>query len=106
MKKLLLAGYSFGAWVGSKVLEERENSFVASIFVSPPINQFDFNWENLNNKINLFICGDYDQFCNIDNLIQKAQKINSLVEIIHGADHFYLEKEKQLTFILQRHIIQ
>jgi alpha/beta superfamily hydrolase len=106
VKKLLLAGYSFGAWVGSKVLEERKNSFVAGIFVSPPINQFDFHWENLNNKINLFICGDCDRFCNIDNLIQKAQKINSLVEIISGADHFYLGKEKQLTLILRRHIIQ
>jgi hypothetical protein len=37
-------------------------------------DQFDFHWENLNNKINLLICGDCDQFCDVDNLIQKAQK--------------------------------
>jgi alpha/beta superfamily hydrolase len=28
------------------------------------------------------------------------------VEIIHGADHFYLGKEKELTDILRKHIIK
>jgi alpha/beta superfamily hydrolase len=106
LKKLFLAGYSFGAWVGSKILEESKNPFAVNIYVSPPINYFNFNWDNLNNKINLLICGDCDQFCKIDVLIQKAQKINSPVEIIHGADHFYLGKEKELTDILRKHIIK
>jgi uncharacterized protein len=106
LTKLFLAGYSFGAWVGSKIIEENKNPFAASIFVSPPVDYFDFNWDNLSNKINLFICGDCDQFCKIDILIQKAQKINSPVEIIRGADHFYLGKEKELMDILSKHIIQ
>jgi len=105
LTKLFFAGYSFGAWVGSKILEESNNPFAASICISPPINYFYFNWDNLNNKINLFICGDCDQFCSWDVLIQKAQKINSPVEIIRGADHFYLGKEKELTRILHKHII-
>ncbi|MGA2782099.1 MAG: prolyl oligopeptidase family serine peptidase [Smithella sp.] len=106
LTKLFFAGYSFGAWVGSKILEENKNHFAASICVSPPVNYFNFNWENLSNKINLFICGDCDQFCKIDTLIQKAQKINSPVEIICGADHFYRGKEKELMDILRKHIIQ
>jgi uncharacterized protein len=102
--KLFLAGYSFGAWVGSKVLEGNKNPFTASICVSPPINYFNFNWDNLNNRINLFICGDCDQFCNLDILTKIAQKIKSPVEIIRGADHFYMGKEKELTDILRQHM--
>ena len=106
LTKLFLAGYSFGAWVGSKIIEENKNPFDSSICVSPPINYFNFNWDNLNNKINLFICGDCDQFCKIDILIQKAKKINSPLEIIHGTDHFYLGKDKELTDILHKYIIE
>jgi alpha/beta superfamily hydrolase len=106
MTKLFFAGYSFGAWVGSKIIEGSKNPFAASICISPPINYFNFNWDNLNNKINLFICGDCDQFCSLDVLIQKAKKINSPVETIRGADHFYMGKEKELTRILREHIIE
>ncbi len=106
LTKLFFAGYSFGAWVGSKVLEENDNPFAVGICVSPPINYFNFNWHNLSNKINLLICGDCDQFCNLDILIQKAQKINLPVEIIRGADHFYLGKEKDLADILRQHIVK
>jgi len=105
MTKLFFAGYSFGAWVGSKIIEGSKNPFAASICISPPINYFNFNWDNLNNKINLFICGDCDQFCSLDVLIQKAKKINSPVETIRGADHFYMGKEKELMHILREHII-
>ena len=106
LTKLVLAGYSFGAWVGSKVLEESNNSFVDSIFVSPPIDYFNFNWDNLNHKINFIICGDHDQFCKIDVLIQVAQKINSPLEIISYADHFYMGKEKELARILRKRVIE
>jgi uncharacterized protein len=105
LSKLFLAGYSFGAWVGSKILEVSNNPFFFSICVSPPINYFNFEWDNLSNKINLFICGDCDQFCMLDVLLPKAQKINSPVEIIYGADHFYMGKEKELTDILRKCII-
>jgi uncharacterized protein len=103
--KLFFAGYSFGAWVGSKVLEENGNPFTASICVSPPINYFHFNWDNLNNKIYLLVCGDCDQFCNLDVLIRKAQEINVPVVTIRGADHFYLGKEKELTDILRQNMV-
>lgn len=104
--KLFLAGYSFGAWVGSKVLEESGNPFTGSIFVSPPVEYFDFKWDNLNDKINFIICGDQDQFCALSILEQMAQKINSPFEIIEGADHFYMGKEKELARVLQKYIIE
>jgi hypothetical protein len=106
MTKLFLAGYSFGAWVGSKVLEESNSPFVSSIFVSPPVDYFNFNWDNLTDKINFIICGDHDEFCTINILKRAVQKINSPLEIIRGADHFYMGKEKELALILQKCIIE
>jgi alpha/beta superfamily hydrolase len=106
LKELFFAGYSFGAWVGSKILEENDHPFSFRICISPPVDYFDFKWGNLKNKINLIICGDNDQFCRMDFLIQEAQIINSPVEIINGADHFYWGKEKELIRILKRYIIE
>jgi alpha/beta superfamily hydrolase len=42
----------------------------------------------------------------IDVLIQIAQKINSPLEIIYGADHFYMGKEKELALIISKCIIK
>ncbi|MCX5849018.1 MAG: hypothetical protein NTW65_06175 [Deltaproteobacteria bacterium] len=106
LTKLFLAGYSFGAWVGSKVVGESDNPFSFSFFVSPPIDYFKFNWDNLKNKINFLVCGDCDQFCGIDVLVRQAQKINLPIEIIHGADHFYSGKEKELMRIIHKCIIE
>jgi uncharacterized protein len=104
LKELFFAGYSFGAWVGSKILEGKENPFQFRICISPPVEYFDFKWEHLKNKIDLLICGDEDQFCGMDSLMKKAQMIKSPVEIIRRADHFYGGKEKELIRALQKYI--
>jgi alpha/beta superfamily hydrolase len=105
LTEILFAGYSFGSWVGSKILEENDNPFSFNIVVSPPIDYFKFEWDQLKNKIDLLICGDCDKFCTLDVLISKAREINSPVEMIDGADHFYMGKEKELTRILRKHIV-
>lgn len=106
LKKLFLAGYSFGAWVGSHVLAEKNNPFFDAAFVSPPINYFDFNWDKLINKISLLICGDGDQFCREDDLEKISQKIYSTLEIIPDADHFYGGYEIELAHIVQKYIVK
>jgi len=105
-KKIFLAGYSFGAWVGSKVLEQFNQLFVASILISPPLNYFDFSWENLKNKIDLLVSGDRDQFCDAEVLRKQAKIIDSLMETICEADHFYSGKEKELIDILLKCIVK
>lgn len=102
MTELLFAGYSFGAWVGSKIIEEKNNPFSFCVFIAPPIDYFPFEWNNLKNKIALIICGDDDPFCSLNVLIHEAKQINAPLEIIHGADHFYAGKERYLALILQK----
>ena len=105
-KKIFLAGYSFGAWVGSKVLEQFNQLFVASILVSPPLNYFDFKWNDLKNKIDLLVSGDRDQFCDAEVLRKQAKMINSPMETIYETDHFYTGKEKELIDILLKYIVK
>lgn len=106
MAKICFAGYSFGAWVGSKVIAENDKNFFLNILVSPPIDYFEFEWDKLKNKINLLICGNSDQFCDSDILINQARKINSPVKIISGADHFYRGKEKELKAVFDKIFIK
>jgi alpha/beta superfamily hydrolase len=106
LQELLFAGYSFGAWVGSKILETNNHPFSSVILVSPPVDYFNFEWSNLKNKIDLLVCGDDDHFCSVDVLMAEAKKINSPLEIIHGADHFYLGMERELDRVLQKYIVK
>lgn len=106
LTELFFAGYSFGAWVGSKILAGENNPFTCSICVSPPIDYFDFEWNKLKNKIDLLVCGDADQFCSLDILIPEVKKINSTIEVVRGADHFYFGKEEKLMTNLRKFIVK
>jgi uncharacterized protein len=99
--QISFAGYSYGSWVGSKIIEREANPFMACIFISPPINYFDFNFEKLKNKINLIICGNEDQFCDIKLLKKRFKNMDTNVTIISDADHFYSFKEKELVNTLR-----
>lgn len=103
---LVFAGYSFGSWVGSKIFKGTSNPFSFIIFVAPPVDYFDFQWDDLKDKIDLIICGDSDQFCSLKILKREAGKINAPLEIISGADHFYIGKEKALAEILKKFKLQ
>ncbi len=106
LKKIFFAGYSFGAWVGSKILPQIASPFFCSVCVSPPVDYFEFEWNKLKSRIDLIICGDVDEFCALDGLMSEAEKINLPVEIIQGADHFFWGKEKELTHILRGFIVK
>ncbi len=100
ISKITFAGYSFGSWVGSKIIERADHPFAAAIFISPPISYFDFDFTKLTNRIDLIICGNNDQFCNIAVLKKQIESLNSDLIIIPYTDHFYIEKESEIINIL------
>ena len=102
---ITFAGYSFGAWVGSKIIMNSKNPFTSSILISPPNNYFDFNFIELTNKIALIICGDNDQFCDIETIKKQVPVIKAKLAIIPESDHFYMGREKELVNILHKHLI-
>ncbi len=106
ISNIFFAGYSFGSWVGSKVMELNSDIFTDSVFVSPPNNYFDFDWEKLTGNIGLIICGDQDRFCDPEAIQKQIKEIQAKLEIISGADHFYLRKEKELINVLRKYVIE
>lgn len=93
---VLLAGYSFGAWVSSKVsmFDDISNDISGLVMVSPPLAEMDFNFENAG--VDLVIAGDSDPFCPLDSLAVHSAAHGFKVAVVHGADHFYFGKEVEL----------
>ncbi|MDD5475190.1 MAG: hypothetical protein PHU03_01600 [Syntrophales bacterium] len=92
----VLAGYSFGAWVNSKIADRRE-LFSYFIMVSPPLDFLDFDLGNLEDKCGLIICGDSDQFCPLGKLKEFAERSGCPLRIVRGTDHFYFGAESAIV---------
>lgn len=103
VENIVLAGYSFGAWVACRLVAEK-NVFSSVLLISPPQKYFDFDWARLKNAVNLMICGTCDQFCDADDLREKAQSIHSELILLPGADHFYAGEEPLLSQHLRKYI--
>ena len=95
VREILLAGYSFGAWVNVQVL--RRDSFPSGVLVSPPIDLMDFDFSGLAGRIRLMIAGDRDPYCNAARLLEAAGRIRASVHLLPGVDHFYLGSEEELA---------
>lgn len=104
VKKIILAGYSFGAWVGSRLLKDRPALIHSTIFVSPPQKYFDFDWSGLENAVGFMVCGDSDPFCDADDLKKNAEYIHAQMKVLPATDHFYAGREAQLAKCLSQYI--
>jgi len=104
IKKITLAGYSFGAWVCSRLLKDKPSLIGFTILISPPQKYFDFDWVGLEDAVELMICGDCDPFCDIDDLRKKAEYVHSKLTILHATDHFYTGQEARLAEYLRQYI--
>ena len=87
---IILAGYSFGAWVNARAAL-REPAIQSSLLVSPPLAMMDFSFLEKDTKTKLIVSGDQDPFCSVADLTQTLQAIKAppRLEIIPGADHFF-----------------
>jgi alpha/beta superfamily hydrolase len=93
----LLAGFSFGAWVGMRVgCEDRRVSHLIGLGI--PVNSTDFSFLRHCNKPKLFVHGSNDEHGAIEKvkaLIPTLPGENQLV-VVEGVDHFFAGKLDQL----------
>jgi uncharacterized protein len=95
---LLLAGFSFGAWVGMRVgCEDPRVSHMIGLGI--PVNSTDFSFLRQCAKPKLFVHGSKDEHGAIEKvkaLISTLPGENELV-VVEGVDHFFVGKLDQLS---------
>lgn len=108
-RAIILAGFSFGAWVGSRVgcKDERVGELVG---VGVPANDSDFAYLHACTKPKLIIQGSADQFGSrkaVEVLVATIPEPKRLV-VVEGADHFFAGKLDDVgaaltSWMLERH---
>ncbi len=102
---LLVAGFSFGAWVGLRVgcADARVAELVG---LGLPANGSDLTFLQSCPKPKLFVQGDRDQFGSrerVESLVAgmaEAEKKHATVQFIPGADHFFSGRLDQVDAAL------
>jgi len=95
-KKLIVGGFSFGAWVASRVACEMPE-VDAMFLIGAPVNKYDLGFLRSCEKPMLFLHGTDDEFGDVDKLEKLAQQVrNAESVIVTGADHFF---SKQLDAV-------
>ena len=91
-KKLIVGGFSFGAWVASRVACELPE--VDAIFlIGTPVNKYDFGYLRQCEKPILFLHGASDEHGDVEKLEKVAQQVrNAETVIVTGADHFFAKQ--------------
>jgi alpha/beta superfamily hydrolase len=97
---VLLAGYSFGAWVSVNTLEGN-TSVSRLVLVAPPTAMFDFSMlaRDTGQRARHFVVGKRDQFCDRDELQEIFDKLPEpkAMHVVPGADHFFFGREKAIV---------
>jgi uncharacterized protein len=94
---LLVAGFSFGCWVGLRVgcADERVRELIG---LGTPVNTTDFSFLRNCEKPKLFVHGENDEHGEIGKvkaLVKSLPGENRLV-VVAGADHFFVGKLDQV----------
>ncbi|MBU1195316.1 MAG: alpha/beta hydrolase [Proteobacteria bacterium] len=112
-KKIVLAGYSFGAWINTQVMADGCNmpdhlaAHIADhIMVSPPVGFMRFDDIDTLCRTGLIICGDCDEYAPVPMIETciKKWRISSRLEIIKNGDHFYSASLGTLRKILEDYL--
>lgn len=91
-KKLFVGGFSFGAWVATRVACERTD-VDAMFLVGTPVNKYDFSYLRSCERPMLFIHGTQDEHGDVnkvDKLVQSVRNAESVT--VTGADHFFTKQ--------------
>ena len=94
---LLVAGFSFGCWIGTRVgcADARVQELIG---LGTPVNSTDFSYLRQCEKPKLFVHGSNDQFGDVgkvEALVESLPGENRLV-VVNGAEHFFAGKLDQV----------
>ncbi|MFT3773786.1 MAG: hypothetical protein QM820_51090 [Minicystis sp.] len=85
---VLVAGFSFGAWVGLDA-GLRDARVTRLVGIGLPSNVFDFGYFHANDKPALIVHGDRDSWGDLDRVRALAEAARAELDVIAGADHFF-----------------
>ena len=96
-KPLLLAGFSFGCWVGLRVGCEYAQ-VQRLIGIGAPVNNSDFSYLEMCSKSKLFVHGSNDEFGDVKRLEKIVHKLpgEKKLAIVDGVNHFFTGKIQEL----------
>jgi alpha/beta superfamily hydrolase len=106
---LLVAGFSFGSWMGLTVgcADARVTELIG---LGTPVNRTDFTFLRTCAKPKLFVHGAEDEHGDIGKLKAVVQSLSgeNQVAVVNGADHFFAGKLEEVdraitNWIAQRH---
>jgi len=100
---LLLAGFSFGCWVGLRegCADKRVDRLIG---IGAPVNNSDFSYLRVCGKPKLFVHGSNDEHGDLDRLRTMVGELpgeNDLA-VVDGVDHFFTGKIEQLGAAITR----
>ena len=103
-REVLLAGYSFGAWVNAGVLTR--GSFLPALLVAPPLTLLKFDFQAIRGRVGAIVCGDRDPYCPPERVRAAAEELGCRLDLIPGADHFFMGCEEELALSIGTFAVQ
>lgn len=95
-----VAGYSFGAYVAARVVEDPRVKALA--LISPPLTLYNFDLLKYARKPKLIVWGDKDEFVktSIEDLANIIAEPKKLV-LVKGADHFWSGYKNEVCVVVK-----
>jgi uncharacterized protein len=100
-RPILLAGFSFGSWVGLRV-GCKDRRVTRAVALGIPVNNSDLSYLRDCAKLKLIIQGSQDQFgsrANVEALFATMADPKRLV-MVEGADHFFVGKLDEVAAVI------
>jgi uncharacterized protein len=97
-EKIIVAGYSFGCWVGLRAASTDRRP-TRLIGISPPVDHYDFSFLLGELRPKLLMAGDRDFVCSKDKFLRLVEEIPEPKQssLIPGGDHFHVGREHLLV---------
>jgi alpha/beta superfamily hydrolase len=98
-----LAGYSFGSWVSARVVAAGRD-LPALALIAPPLGLYDLDFLERVPTHTLLVAGNRDPFCPVEAIERVGKRLRRPVEIVEGAQHFFLGQVFPLGEVVERWI--